>query len=129
MFGRLIDHRRGKELLRFAAIANSVVHTLRIFVTTPFGVVLMNAINEATTAGYAMPFMRGMFDNADLTRRRIEYLTIMEMVANLGALTATLVLAGLFALYDGAFALKAFFLFAGVVTLLIITPRFALYQK
>lgn len=129
VFGKLIDHRRGEELLKFSGIANSVVHALRIFVTTPFGVVLMNAINEATTAGYAMSFMRGMFDNADITKRRIEYLTIMEMVANLGAAVAALVLAGLFALYEGAFALKAFFLITALATLLIITPRFALYQK
>ncbi len=129
MFGKLIDHRRGRELLRFAGSANGVVHALRIFVTTPFGVVLLNAINEATTAGYAMPFMRGMFDNADITKRRIEYLTVMEMVANLGAVVAALLLAGLFALYEGEFALKAFFLMASVAVLLIITPRFALYQK
>lgn len=129
MFGRLIDHRRGRELLESAAIANSVVHAVRPFVTTPFGAILINAINEATTAGYAMPFMRGMFDNADALNRRIEYLTVMEIIANIGALVAAVTLAGLFALYEGAISIQAFFVIAALVTILIAKPKFPLYKR
>jgi MFS family permease len=129
VYGRLIDHRRGRELLQFSTYANSFVHVLRAFVVTPFGAVMVNAANELTTAGFLMPFMRGMFDLADRTKRRIEYLFVLEMVVNFGAMLGGLVLAGLLFIVDGAPAIQVLFVFAALFTLLIRTPRFPLYQR
>jgi MFS family permease len=128
-FGRLIDHRRGGELLRFATRLNSVIHVTRVFVSTPIGVVLTNAINEVATAGYNMPFMRGMFDLADRTNKRIEYLFIIEMVVNFGAMLGALTLAAILLVFEGTLAIQTLFVITAVVTLLIATPRFALYRK
>lgn len=129
VFGRVIDGRRGGELLRASALANSGVHLLRPLVSTPVGVVLLNIINEATTTGYAMPFMRGLFDTADLTGKRVEYLFLIEMVVNLGAAFGALLLGLLFSLFAGAISLHIFFICAAVLTLPIMAPRFALYKK
>ncbi|MES2876654.1 MAG: MFS transporter [Patescibacteria group bacterium] len=128
-FGRLIDHRKGGELLRYATRLNSVVHVVRMFVTTPVGVVLANAFNEAATAGYSMPFMRGMFDLADRSGKRIEYLFIIEMAGNFGAMIAALVLAGLLLVLDAAASIQVFFLVAAFVTLLITSAKFPLYRR
>ncbi len=128
-FGRLIDHRRGGELLQYAVRLNSVIHVLRIFVTTPLGVVFANAFNEAATAGYTMPLMRGMFDLADRSGKRIEYLFIMEMAGNFGAMIGALVLAGLLLIVNEVMALQTFFIVAAVATLFIGFAKFPLYRK
>lgn len=128
-FGRLIDHRRGGELLQYAVRLNSVIHVLRIFVTTPLGVVFANAFNEAATAGYTMPLMRGMFDLADRSGKRIEYLFIMEMAGNFGAMIGALVLAGLLLIANDVMALQTFFVIAAVATLFISFAKFPLYRK
>lgn len=128
-YGRLIDRRRGGELLKIGTVANSVVHLLRPLITTPMGVVLTNIINEASTTGYAMPFTRGVFDTADNSGKRIEYLFIIEMVVNFGACLAGLLFGGLLLFLTDRDSLDVFFVLAGLVTLLIMTPRFVLYRR
>jgi hypothetical protein len=128
-YGRLIDHRRGRELLRFGTWLNSSLHIARPFVTTPVGVVLTNAVNEVSTAGYLMPFNRGMFDLADRTKKRIEYMFVIEMVVNFGAGIGALLLAGMFYFVAEPVSFQVFFLITAIVTLLIMTPRFPLYRK
>jgi MFS family permease len=129
IFGRLIDHRRGKELLTLSTYLNSSIHMIRGFITTPIGVVLTNATNEMATIGYSMPFLRGMFDLADRTDRRIEYLFIIEMTVNFGAALTGVMFAALIAIAAGPLSLQIFFIIAAALTLLIKTPRFPLYQR
>lgn len=127
-FGKLIDRRRGGDLLRIATIADGLVHLVRPFVTS-IGVVLgVNVANEATTTGYAMAFTRGMFDTADLSGHRITYLACMEVMANLGAALA----GGIFLLsvltWGDVQGMRHFFFIAAAVVLIIATPKFHLYR-
>jgi MFS family permease len=83
--GRLIDDHRGGLLLRSGAIANSVVHIFRIFVTTPAQVFFVSLINEPMTASYRMPYTKGLYDAADsVPGYRIVYLTLFDLVRMLG---------------------------------------------
>jgi len=129
LFGRMIDRHRGRELLKAATIGNSVLHIIRGIVATPAGVITMNTLNEAATSGYNMPFMRGMFDTADRSGKRVEYLFLIEMAVNAGGALGAAVLGGLFLLFEGMMSLQIFFVFAGIMTLFIATPKFALYKK
>lgn len=128
-FGRIIDHRRGGELLRVSVVVNALTHTMRPFITTPVSVVMTNAVNEAAMTGYSMAFTRGMFDAADASGRRIVYLFFIEMAANFGAMLGGVLLGLLFMVYDGALGLKVFFFATSLIVLLIATPRFMLYRK
>ena len=47
-----------------------------------------------------MSFTRGMFDNADRTHRRIEYLFFIEVVVNVGAALAGIILGLLLMMFD-----------------------------
>lgn len=129
VYGRLIDSSKGGELMRFGVITNSFVHLGRLFVSTPMGVVLLNVINEMSTTGYYMPFIRGMFDLADRSDKRVEYLYIIEMAVNFGAFVAAIILGTLFVYLSPVAALNSFFVVIAVFTLLIATPRFALYRR
>jgi MFS family permease len=128
-YGRLIDRKKGGELLRFASVGNSITHLLRAFTGTTIGVAGLNIANEAATTGYTMAYTRGIFDNADLSGERVTYLGLVEAQANLGASIGGFVLFFLSSAIVGKQALQIFFFIAAAVVLLIITARFPLYRK
>jgi hypothetical protein len=127
-YGKLIDSRRGGELLVAAVLANSLVHATRPFVQSPVVVGAINVANEAATTGYVMAFTRGMFDTADLSGHRITYLGCVETVLNLGAATAGAVFFLAVTLFEEVAGMRGFFFVAAAVGLLIATPRFRLYR-
>jgi MFS family permease len=128
-YGKLIDRRRGGELLRISAVANSLVHFSRAFIVSPIGVAGLNVANEAATTGYTMAYTRGIFDNADLSGRRVTYLGMVEILSNLGAALGAVCL-GLLVMWAGdVIGMQRLFFVAGVVLLLVATARFSLYRK
>lgn len=128
-FGKLIDHRRGGELLKITVILNALTHAFRPFVGSLPGAVASNIANEAATTGYSMAFTRGMFDTADITGHRVVYLFLMELVVNLGASLAALVLGCMLLVLGDEPGLKSYFFVVAIVVLAIASPRFALYRK
>lgn len=128
-YGTIIDHKKGGQLLKSGVLANSVLHVGRMVVSSPLGAVFVNILNEITTAGYNMPFLRGMFDTADSSGRRIEYMFLMEVALNIGGLIASSILVLLLMSMGATESLKLFFVIGGCMTLLIAIPRFMLYKK
>jgi len=128
-YGRIIDRRKGGELMKVGAIANAATHLVRPFVMSPVTVAGMNAANELATTAYTLPYTRAVFDNADISGARITYLGLIEVQSNFGAaLGATLLtLVAYFA--SGEFALQSFFFVAAPMALLVLTARFPLYKK
>lgn len=127
-YGKLIDRRRGGALLKAAVLANSLVHIMRPFVTSPVIVGAVNTANEAATTGYVMAFTRGLFDTADLSGHRITYLGCMELIMNAGAMLAALLFMTMLAAFGVVLGMQSFFLLAAVVGLLIMTAQFRLYR-
>jgi MFS family permease len=128
-YGKLIDRRRGGELLKVAVIANALVHAARPFVTSPVVVAGVNVANEAATTGYMMAFTRGMLDTADLSCHRITYIACIELLANIGASLAGLIFMVFVLSFGDAQGMRSFFFVAAAVVLLVAIPRFRLYQK
>lgn len=128
-FGKLIDRRRGRELLKISIIFDSLTHFVRPFVGTPIAVAGLNISNEVATTGYAMSYNRAVFDNADLSGKRVGYIGIIEMITCLGCGSGAVVLALLLQWVGDVRSMEyLFFITAGVV-LLIGTARFPLYRK
>lgn len=123
--GQTIDDRKGRVLLRYSAVANSLIHLVRPFVSTypvAFG---LNIINDIVTPGYRIPFFKGLFDSADeVPGYRIVYITSLEAFGSLVKAAICWFLVVL------AFNLSAYatltigFGMAAVVSLLIMTERF-----
>lgn len=129
-YGRLIDRRRGGDLLRFSVIAKSVTYLMRPFIGSVGGVVTMNAANEVVSTGYAMSFTRGLFDTADLTGQRITYLGLINLTLNIGGFLSCLVWwLAMLIMSDALAGMSVYFFVCAVVVLLIATPRFSLYRK
>jgi MFS family permease len=128
-YGRLIDKRRGADLMKAGAIANAVTHLIRPFIVSPVSVAGLNAANELATTGYSLPYTRAVFDNADISGARVTYLGVVEVLSNFGAGVAACFL-GLIALVSTEdFALKSLFFVTGAVVLFVLTARFPLYKK
>lgn len=128
-FGRLIDNRRGRDLMQIAAIVNSLAHFARPFIGSPVAIAGLNVVNEAARTGYGMAYTRGVFDNADLSGRRVAYIGLTESITNFGATLSALVLAGLALMLTEVEAMEYYFYIAAGIVLLIATARFSLYRK
>jgi MFS family permease len=85
VLARLADQRRGHQMLRIFVGFNALVHLARPFVKTMPQAIGANLLNDTVTAGYALPFFKGMYAAADeLPGFRIVYIASMELFANLG---------------------------------------------
>lgn len=123
-FGRLIDRRRGGDLLRIATVANALTHLFRPFVASAPAVIATNVTNELATTGYSMAFTRGLFEMADRSGHRIVYLFFIEVALNVGAMIAYLVLAVLLTMTSAVFAMQIFFVITAAYVLLLRSGRF-----
>lgn len=128
-YGKLIDRKRGKELLQIAVVANALTHASRPFMSLPINVAGLNVANEIATTGYTMSYSRAVFDNADLSGRRTTYVGMLEVIANFGAGTAALVVALLVSVLNEQQGLEVFFFVTAGVVLLVLTARFPLFRR
>ena len=128
-YGRMIDRRRGGELLLFSVIADSIIHATRPFITSVGVTVSTNIANEMATTGYAMAFTRGIFDTADTSGHRITYLACIEVMANFGAMLAGLLFLAFVTWYGDIDGMRNFFFAAALIVLVIAIPKFALYRR
>ena len=130
--GRIIDNKKGHNLLKYSVIANAIVHGLRLLATGLKSVILVNIINEPTTTAYRMAFMKGYYDSADdYPDYRIAYITLSENVMDFMRTTVWGVL-GVAALYfPGAQknVVQAGFIIAAFASLLVLFQRFPALKK
>ena len=130
--GRIIDNKKGHDLLKYSVIANAIVHGLRLLATGLKSVILVNIINEPTTTAYRMAFMKGYYDSADdYPDYRIAYITLSENVMDFMRTTVWGVL-GVAALYfPGAQknVVQAGFIIAAFASLLVLFQRFPALKK
>jgi len=129
MYGKLIDKRVGGQLLKWAAAGNVAVNIFRALARTPAMAVGTNAAHEVMATGYSMAFMRGMFDVADRSKYRVFYIGISQMMANIGAALAALILAAVVALIDVSGGFFVFYLVTALAVSLIMLSKFRVYGE
>jgi MFS family permease len=128
-YGKLIDKSKGGSLLKFSVIGNALVHIFRPFAATPVFIVGTNIVNEIATMGYNMAFMRGVFDTADLSGRRIVYLSLADFVISIGSVIACISVIILTTVLGDINGLRLFFVLSAAFVLLIGTANFRMYRK
>ncbi len=123
--GKLIDSHRGRILLRFGAIANSLVHLFRPFVATYPVALATNIANEGVTVSYQMPYTKGMYDRADeVPGHRIVYFVIMEMTSSIAKAVVWIGFTLLTLKYTDYTVLNIGFLVGALASLIIVTEKF-----
>lgn len=130
VFGIIVDGQKGGELLKAGVIMNGLTHIARIFALTPFGVVMVNILNEIATIAYMMPYKKGMFASADdLPGYRIIYITLMSGAASFGAAVLCLILAYVMSAYPSQEAFKICFIIGGAVVLVLLCHNFPALKR
>lgn len=129
VYGKLIDKQKGGYLLKVSVVLNALTHAFRPFVASPASAVSINIANEAATTGVTMPYIRGMFDIADLSGNRIAYLYFIELASNFGAMLSCVVAIICVALLGDIVGLQTYFFITAFAVLSVATVKFPLYRK
>lgn len=119
-FGKIVDKQKGGALLGFGTIANSIIHLFRPFATSVPGVMAVNIANETATSAYAIPFTRTVFDVADSSGFRIQYMMMIEMALGFGLALGCFVLALCVILLGDTEGFKLMFVVAALYQLIML---------
>jgi MFS family permease len=123
--GGLIDKKRGRELLHVSLVLNAFVHLVRPLVRSTVGVLGINIANEPITAGYRMPYLKGIYDAADsLPGYRIAYLTAMAIIDSFARLALWVFVFIGFYFFEAKSILQITFLIAALSSFGIMIERF-----
>ena len=129
IFGKLIDKRRGAELLRYSIIGKIAIHLLRPATSNLMGAGMINVTSEVAATGQQMSFMRGMFDTSDNIGQRVTFFTLREAATNVGASLGGLILFLLLLFANDAQAMGLQFYVTAAVVVFIGMARFSIYRK
>ena len=129
LVGRIADTAYARKVLRVGAILNVGTYAVRPWVHSLWGLFAINSANEAITAAYRMPYMKGMYASADdLPGLRIVYVSSMEAMASVVKCTAWFGLAILAMTFPLKDVLFLSFFIASLASIGIMQERFAVYN-
>lgn len=130
--GRLVDNKKGYELIKVGSIANSLIHVSRLFVTNITGVIFVNTMHDSASVASRMAYFKGFYDSTDdFPGYRIAYLTLSENAMDLmrSIVWAGLTIAVLVFSNNQQTVLKIGFLIAALCSLLVLFQRFKALEK
>jgi hypothetical protein len=128
--GRLSDSTLARPIMHASTYINAGIHIIRPFISGVSGVLMINVANEAVTAGYRMPFMKGLYSAADdLPGYRIVYISTKESTDSIIKATVWFMLAILAMVLSLKTVLIIGFFVAAIASLGITKERFAIYNR
>lgn len=111
VYGSLVDKNKGDQLHRFGIGLNALLHLTRPAVSTPVGIGMANAMNEAATIAYAMPYTRGQYHVADnLPGYRVVYFSASMIAFCSGAAIMSFIAAGAVVLFGPINGMRLIFI-------------------
>lgn len=125
MFGSLIDSKKGALLLKYGVAMSFIIDFAKAATTTASGAIVLSAVGEPIVLAYRMPLTKGLYDVADGGDNfRIVYLVWAEVIAGLfkTVFCGALLIAAFF--YDPVSVLRASYIFAPFIGLIMLTQRF-----
>lgn len=82
--GKLLDDNKGKNMIAYGTAVNSVLHVMRLVVSSTVGAVFVTIINGPNTLIYRIAYEKGFFDRADdYPGQRIAYISLSEFFADI----------------------------------------------
>jgi hypothetical protein len=128
-YGKIIDKKKGGNLLKVGVVSNAIVHLSRVFTVSPVEVFGVNIVNEAATTAQNMALLRGVFDTADLSGHRVVYMVGGESMDGVGGIIACLIMILCQITVGGVNGFRLFFIIAAFAILGNGLARFPLYRK
>lgn len=129
--GKVLDNKKGGQILRYSTVLNSLIHVLRLGVNNLFGCILVATINEPNTLVYRLAFIKGFYDTADdYPGYRVAFFATCEMIADCVRASTFFLLTILSLHYSARAVCGAAFMLAAFYSILIRFERFpALHKK
>lgn len=123
--GKIVDRRKGRELLHISAIGDMFLQFAKPFVNSlPFALVI-NTAGESSAVAMRITYQKGMYDAADdLPGNRIVYISVMETCGALVKAILWILLLGVGWYFGFEIAMIVGFLVAGLANLLTMTERY-----
>lgn len=129
MIGRLSDTSLARPLMHLSLLINAGLHLVRPFVSGLGGVFAVNTVNDVVTAGYRMPFLKGVYAAADdLPGLRIVYISSLEAVSTVVKSGVWFSLALLALVFPLKTVLIISFIIAAAASIGVMQERFAVYN-
>ncbi len=122
-FGKLVDRKKGRELLTFGAIGNNISFILRAFVDSALSVVLLKILVELSASASRMSIKRVVLDIADSSGQRLPYLSLVFIASAIGSGLACLVMVLSVWLLGPVNGIKIAFIIASFYQLLLLASR------
>lgn len=129
IYGRVVDSRKGRRLLIYSVLLNSLTHAIRPLTASPVGALGINVSNEVATTGITLSRLRGLFDVADSSGHRIIFFSLLEALLMLGSILACALAYLLFSILPSSIAFVSFYIVTAVVVLIVGTTRFPVYER
>lgn len=130
ILGKIISEKNGQTILYTSIVGRSilfVVSGVAIFVKS--AAVLANLVGEMLGVGYQISSAKGVFSDADQSKRRIEYFILYEMAYILGALSFVFLIGILMLIFGAETGLRTFMVISGILSLLALFFKYPIYQK
>jgi MFS family permease len=123
--GKLVDEKKGGQLLNAAATTNALIYMVRPFVNSlPFALAV-GVANDVVTVGYRIPYHKGMYDAADaLPGYRIVYIVSMETIGSFTKFVAWTLLYLLSEVLSARSVITLGFFMAAMASLGVMTQKF-----
>lgn len=129
VYGKITDTKKGKKLLTYSVLANSLIYAFRPLVGQPASALAVNVANETAVTGISLTRLKGLFDLADISGHRIIFFALLESMAIIGALLACLLFYIMIVNFPTNFAFIFFYIVTGFIVLSIATVRFPVYDR
>jgi len=123
-FGKIVDSKRSRSLLRGSVLLTSINHLLRQFMRNIGSVSLVNISSDLSSTGVLMPMTKGIYMEADMAKDRVAYVTVLEMIISLVRFPFWLLVFIASVRFDSEAALIFSFILASVVALITATEKF-----
>jgi MFS family permease len=124
IIGDMVDNKQGQKLLGYSSLLLAIANGLRTIVSNSLQIIGVNIMNEWSSTGVQMPFIKGFYDEADTASDRISYLSIMESIVSGSRMVFWLLLLLLLGLGLTIDAFKILFFVAGMAAIMINVQNF-----
>lgn len=130
MFGRFIDAKHGRRLLKIGVVIKVLLYLVRPFSLTAPTTIAVSALNEPATLSCRMPLAKGFYDAGDSVEGyRIVYFAWVEVIMALAKTTYFFSLFGLCYIYEPLAVLRWSFVSMAFISLVMLLQKFPALSK
>jgi MFS family permease len=130
LIGRIVDNKKGRELLRWGVCLTALSHIVRPIVSTVQGAIGMSIVGESVDSANRLPFLKGWYGHAEISKNgRVSYMVSSISIFHLIRFAVFMSLGLLTFYFSDVTAISVMMIVAGFGTLLMLSEKFSALNK